>query len=84
VRPSEASPCDCGHPRDSHEHYRPGTDCALCPPGICQRYQRHGGRWFRPSSPAWLRKVLRVHWHQSSQAQARAGVAPRTTRVRAL
>ena len=22
--------CVCGHPREAHEHYRPGTDCALC------------------------------------------------------
>ena len=23
-------PCHCGHGRSVHEHYRPGTDCALC------------------------------------------------------
>ncbi len=23
-------PCRCGHPHEAHEHYRPGTDCALC------------------------------------------------------
>ena len=23
-------PCACGHHRDAHQHYRPGSDCALC------------------------------------------------------
>jgi hypothetical protein len=22
--------CTCGHPHGAHEHYRRGTDCALC------------------------------------------------------
>ncbi|SDQ81466.1 hypothetical protein SAMN02800687_2691 [Curtobacterium sp. UNCCL20] len=22
--------CVCGHVRETHEHYRPGSDCALC------------------------------------------------------
>ena len=22
--------CRCGHPREAHQHYRAGTDCALC------------------------------------------------------
>ena len=26
--------CKCGHPGDAHQHYRNGTDCALCD---CQR-----------------------------------------------
>ncbi|MGD3261515.1 hypothetical protein QT366_22665, partial [Xanthomonas citri pv. citri] len=26
----DTTTCVCGHPRDAHEHYRPGTDCALC------------------------------------------------------
>jgi len=30
-------PCGCGHGRDAHEHYRRGTDCALC---SCSRYRR--------------------------------------------
>lgn len=32
-------PCrrpDCGHPRDTHHHYRDGTDCALC---ACAAYR---------------------------------------------
>ena len=36
--------CRCGHPRDAHEHYRRGTECALCVE--CPR--------FRPSAPAAL------------------------------
>ena len=22
--------CRCGHPKQAHQHYRAGTDCALC------------------------------------------------------
>jgi hypothetical protein len=29
--------CVCGHPRDAHEHYRPGSDCALCD---CQKFRK--------------------------------------------
>lgn len=29
--------CGCGHGRTAHEHYRRGTDCALCG---CERYRR--------------------------------------------
>jgi hypothetical protein len=34
--------CRCGHPRAAHEHYRNGTECALCGPAVCPRYRR---RW---------------------------------------
>jgi hypothetical protein len=29
--------CVCGHEQVAHEHYRPGTDCALCD---CPRFRR--------------------------------------------
>lgn len=29
--------CQCGHVEGAHEHYRRGTDCALCP---CARYRK--------------------------------------------
>ncbi len=29
--------CACGHGRDAHEHYRRGSDCALCD---CPAYRR--------------------------------------------
>jgi hypothetical protein len=29
--------CVCGHVQDAHEHYRPGTDCALCD---CPKFRR--------------------------------------------
>ncbi|GAA4121676.1 hypothetical protein GCM10022215_26800 [Nocardioides fonticola] len=29
--------CRCGHEHAAHEHYRRGTDCALCD---CRRYRR--------------------------------------------
>lgn len=32
--------CACGHDRDAHEHYRPGSDCAMCPEGVCMRFAR--------------------------------------------
>jgi hypothetical protein len=31
----EAGMCVCGHALNAHEHYRKGTDCALCPAGEC-------------------------------------------------
>jgi hypothetical protein len=36
--------CRCGHERRAHEHYRRGSDCAICKPGICRRYRRTWGR----------------------------------------
>jgi hypothetical protein len=38
--PGAAQLCVCGHPKIAHEHYRPGTDCSLCPPGLCDRFRR--------------------------------------------
>lgn len=35
--PTETAVCVCGHAQDAHEHYRPGSDCALCD---CPRYRR--------------------------------------------
>lgn len=32
-----AKTCSCGHGRTAHEHYRRGTDCALC---RCRKYHR--------------------------------------------
>ncbi|MDP4334492.1 hypothetical protein Q7F20_14015 [Curtobacterium sp. A7_M15] len=34
---TETAVCVCGHVQDAHEHYRPGSDCALCD---CPRYRR--------------------------------------------
>jgi hypothetical protein len=31
------TPCSCGHGKQAHEHYRRGSDCALCP---CRRFSR--------------------------------------------
>lgn len=36
--------CQCGHPAEAHEHYRRGSDCAVCGPADCNR--------FRASAPA--------------------------------
>jgi hypothetical protein len=31
--------CRCAHKRAAHEHHRAGSDCALCPPGVCHHYR---------------------------------------------
>lgn len=31
--------CDCGCDPDTHEHYRPGTDCGACGPEACPGYR---------------------------------------------
>lgn len=50
--------CRCGHPREAHEHYRRGTDCATCPTGACTRFRPHrsGTRW-------WLLRLARRSRH---------------------
>ena len=35
-RPTSNEPCRCGHAHLAHEHYRKGTDCALC---VCERFR---------------------------------------------
>ena len=34
---TDTATCACGHQQDAHEHYRPGSDCALCD---CPRFRR--------------------------------------------
>lgn len=41
------APCGCGHAHLAHEHYRRGTDCALCE---CEQFRL---------APAPARKGLR-------------------------
>jgi hypothetical protein len=36
VAASLSKPCSCGHGKQTHAHYRAGSDCALCE---CGRYQ---------------------------------------------
>jgi len=36
--------CRCGHVADAHEHYRRGTDCAVCECAKYRRRERFG--WF--------------------------------------
>jgi hypothetical protein len=49
-RQRSSATCVCGHPRSAHEHYRPGSDCALCGPQACPRFRRR--RWWRRAGPA--------------------------------
>jgi hypothetical protein len=44
--------CICGHTGSSHEHYRAGSDCALCPAGACARFRATNGL------RGWIRKKL--------------------------
>lgn len=43
----EAKACRCGHVAGAHEHYRRGTDCAVCE---CAKYTRRQRRLFGRSS----------------------------------
>lgn len=36
--------CRCGHDRAAHDHYRTGTDCAICGKSTCPRF-RSRDRW---------------------------------------
>lgn len=38
IRNQPADYCGCGHSRNAHEHYRAGSDCALCADRACMRF----------------------------------------------
>jgi hypothetical protein len=38
---SGPQPCRCGHAERAHEHYRSGTDCALC---SCPKFKASAAR----------------------------------------
>jgi hypothetical protein len=50
----DSTPCLCGHPRWTHEHYRRGTDCGTCGRRVCP--------WFQAPRPLgwWARTVAAV------------------------
>ncbi len=57
--------CDCGHERAAHMHYRSGSDCAICPPGECLRYNGPKRPWWsffswRPDADASDRNIRTV------------------------
>ena len=55
------SPCRCGHQRDVHEHYRRGSDCAVCGVDGCARFRAaHGPAAAGPVAAAAARGVLRA------------------------
>lgn len=38
-QPEQASDrCECGHVREAHEHYRRGTECAICDIRQCSSF----------------------------------------------
>lgn len=41
--PAAVDLCRCGHEREAHEHYRPGTDCGACGTD-CGAFVPRGGR----------------------------------------
>ncbi|WP_221502020.1 hypothetical protein [Actinoplanes octamycinicus] len=47
---TEDAGCVCGHPFAAHQHYRAGSECALCGPQRCPRFRR--SRWWRRLLPA--------------------------------
>lgn len=40
-------PCVCGHSRQAHEHYRPGSDCGACGRRGCGAYRPQNSRGLR-------------------------------------
>jgi hypothetical protein len=43
VAPTAVKPCACGHGKDAHEHYRPGSDCGVCGAADCEEFRPVGG-----------------------------------------
>lgn len=43
MRSTVVEPCVCGHAKDAHDHYRPGTDCGACGATDCGEYRLEGG-----------------------------------------
>ena len=43
MRHDEEATCVCGHRQPAHEHYRPGSDCALCGRTGCGRFRSTRG-----------------------------------------
>jgi hypothetical protein len=37
---NESDMCSCGHLREAHQHYRPGSDCGQCGAEGCSRFRR--------------------------------------------
>ena len=54
VRPDRTVQCRCGHDRLAHQHYRKGSECALC---TCPRWSPPG--LLRRSTPGLLNRFFR-------------------------
>lgn len=46
--------CVCGHARETHEHFRPGSDCGACGSAICPSFRPapRSGQPGQDASPA--------------------------------
>lgn len=36
--PQASDMCACGHAREAHEHYRRGSECAICDVRVCSAF----------------------------------------------
>ncbi len=60
-----APACVCGHAKVAHEHYRDGSDCAVC---ACKRYRRPSrvldvikAKLGRGEARLWFQSVMSDH-----------------------
>lgn len=61
--------CLCGHPADTHEHYRPGTDCSECSRSVCP--------WFVPiGAPPPPTHILAATFSDAHAFRNLAALAP--------
>lgn len=44
--------CRCGHGRETHEHFRSGSDCGICGTRACRHFRR----------PDWRRAQLAAEY----------------------
>ncbi|WP_345751778.1 hypothetical protein [Microbacterium rhizophilus] len=45
----QADMCACGHAREAHEHYRRGTECAICDVRQCDHFTAVAAEEYSPS-----------------------------------
>jgi hypothetical protein len=38
LAPRAPQSCACGHDKDAHKHWRPGSDCGACGADLCDRF----------------------------------------------
>lgn len=48
--PTSSQMCSCGHPYAAHEHYRRGTECAICDVRTCSAFTAVAANAYTPTS----------------------------------